>query len=73
VKMLNHENLKNAILLVFANKQDVKGALTVAEVSDGLGLHTVKDHNYHIQGCCALTGEGLYQGMDWIVTQVKEK
>jgi len=72
-KMLNHEHLKNAILLVFANKQDLKGALTVAEVSDALGLHTIKDHNYHIQGCCALTGEGLYQGMDWMVTQIRGK
>jgi len=71
-KMLNHEHLRNSILLVFANKQDLKNAMTVAEISDILGLHNHKNHTYHIQACCALTGEGLYQGMDWIVQQVKK-
>lgn len=37
-KMLSHENLKSAVVLVFANKQDLKGAMTSAEVSDALGL-----------------------------------
>jgi len=71
-KMLSHENLKSAKVLVFANKQDLKSAMTPAEVSEGLGLHNYKNHHYHIQQCCALTGEGLYEGMDWIVAQMKE-
>jgi signal recognition particle receptor subunit beta len=50
--------LKNAKLLVFANKQDLKGAMSVAEISEYLGLSGLKTHTYHIQGCCALTGEG---------------
>jgi len=33
------QQLKNAILLVYANKQDVKGAMTAAEISDALSLH----------------------------------
>eukprot|EP01117_Protostelium_nocturnum_P003603 TRINITY_DN1480_c0_g1_i9.p1 TRINITY_DN1480_c0_g1~~TRINITY_DN1480_c0_g1_i9.p1 ORF type:complete len:202 (-),score=21.20 TRINITY_DN1480_c0_g1_i9:449-1054(-) len=70
VKMLDHEHLKNALLLVFANKQDLKGAMTVAEISTALGLHNHKDHANHIQACCALTGEGLFQGMDWIVEKL---
>jgi hypothetical protein len=32
--------------------------MTSAELSDALNLHAVKDHNWHIQACCALTGEG---------------
>jgi len=71
-KMLNHEHLKNSKLLVFANKQDLKGAMTSAEISEILGLGNIKDHSYHIQGCCALTGDGLTEGMDWIVQQVKK-
>jgi signal recognition particle receptor subunit beta len=47
------------VLLLFANKQDVKGAMTVAEISDALALHTIKkDHSWHIQESCALTGMG---------------
>lgn len=45
-------------MLIFVNKQDIKGAMTPAEVSEALGLHNIKEHTYHIQGCCALTGDG---------------
>ncbi|MBN3325457.1 NEBU protein, partial [Atractosteus spatula] len=58
-KMLAHEDLKKAGLLIFANKQDVKGCMTVAEISQYLKLTSVKDHQWHIQACCGLTGEGL--------------
>ncbi|KTF85335.1 hypothetical protein cypCar_00006444 [Cyprinus carpio] len=54
----NTEDLKKAGLLIFANKQDVKGCMTVAEISQSLQLTSVKDHQWHIQACCALTGEG---------------
>jgi len=52
------QDLKKAALLVFANKQDVRGAMTSVEVSHHLGLTRIKDHDWHIQSCCALTGEG---------------
>jgi len=41
-KMLGNDTLTGSILLVFANKQDVKGAMTAAEISDALSLHDVK-------------------------------
>jgi len=52
------QDLKKAALLVYANKQDVRGAMTAAEISQQLGLTRIKDHTWHIQACCALTGEG---------------
>ncbi|XP_078084091.1 ADP-ribosylation factor-like protein 5A isoform X1 [Mustelus asterias] len=58
-KMLAHEDLKKAGLLIFANKQDVKECMTVAEISQYLKLTSIKDHQWHIQACCALTGEGF--------------
>ena len=54
----NWKALKNSKLLVFANKNDLKGAMTAAEISEFVGLETIKDHAWHIQSCCALTGEG---------------
>jgi len=50
--------LKKAAVLIFANKQDLKGAMSSAEISQQLNLTSVKDHIWHIQACCALTGEG---------------
>ncbi|KAG8248119.1 ADP-ribosylation factor-like protein 5B [Homalodisca vitripennis] len=58
-RMLNHEELSKAALLVFANKQDVKGAMTAAEISRQLDLTAIKKHQWHIQSCCALSGEGF--------------
>ncbi|XP_045687705.1 ADP-ribosylation factor-like protein 5A isoform X1 [Phyllostomus hastatus] len=70
-KMLAHEDLRKAGLLVFANKQDVKECMTVAEISQCLKLTSIKDHQWHIQACCALTGEGLCQGLEWMMSRLK--
>uniref|UniRef100_H3B685 ARF like GTPase 5C n=2 Tax=Latimeria chalumnae TaxID=7897 RepID=H3B685_LATCH len=70
-KMLAHEELRNAAVLVFANKQDVKNSMTAAEISGLLTLTSIKDHPWHIQGCCALTGEGLPAGLDWMRSKIK--
>lgn len=70
-RMLATEDLKKAAVLVFANKQDLKGAMTAAEISQQLNLTSIKDHGWHIQSCCALTGEGLYQGLEWITNHLR--
>ncbi|CAK7340109.1 unnamed protein product [Dovyalis caffra] len=42
-----------------------KGAMTPMEVCEGLGLFELKNRKWHIQGTCALRGDGLYEGLDW--------
>lgn len=69
---LAHEDLNKSSLLVFANKQDIKNSMTAAEISQQLNLTSIKEHPWHIQACCALTGEGLYQGLEWIVSNIKK-
>ena len=66
--MLNEEELKDAALLVFANKQDQPGVLSAAEISEALKLPRLKDRNWSISGCSAVTGQGefcLYGGLCW--------
>ncbi|KAK4434063.1 ADP-ribosylation factor-like protein 5 [Sesamum alatum] len=72
-KLLPNEDLQSAVVLVFANKQDLKDAMTPAEITDALSLHSIKNHDWHIQACCALTGEGLYDGLGWIAQRVAGK
>jgi len=72
-RLVAHEDLQKASLLVLANKQDIKNSMTAAEISQSLNLTSIKDHAWHIQACCALTGEGLYQGLEWIVSNIKKK
>lgn len=69
---ISHEDLQRASLLVFANKQDIKNSMSAAEISQQLNLTSIKEHAWHIQACCALTGEGLYQGLEWIVSNIKK-
>jgi ADP-ribosylation factor-like protein 1 len=69
--MLDEEDLRDAILLVFANKQDQKGALNAQEVSDALGLPDLRNRQWSIQETSALQGKGLFEGFDWLVTSIK--
>lgn len=64
--MLAEEELKNVPVLVFANKQDMAGALSPAEISDKLGLAgQEKGREWSVRGSCATKGEGLEEGLDW--------
>jgi len=65
-KMLREDELKDAVLLVFANKQDLPGAMSVSEMTDKLGLHSVGARKWYIQSTCATSGDGLYEGLDWL-------
>jgi ADP-ribosylation factor-like protein 1 len=69
--MLEEEDLSSAILLVFANKQDQKGAMNAEQISDALGLPEVRNRQWSIQETSALKGKGLFEGFDWLVTCIK--
>ncbi|XP_037446082.1 ADP-ribosylation factor-like [Triticum dicoccoides] len=64
--------MSKSIILVLANKQDLKGSMSPAEVSEGLGLHDLKNKIWHIQGACAIRGEGIYDGLDWLASTLKQ-
>ena len=60
-------------VLVFANKQDLPGALSEAQVSEGLGLHQIKTRQWSIFKTSAIKGEGLWEGMDWLSNTLKSR
>ncbi|KAK3756765.1 hypothetical protein RRG08_019257 [Elysia crispata] len=59
-------------VVVVANKQDLPGALTTAEIADGLDLHKLKDRKWFVQGACATTGDGICESMVELARLVKE-
>ena len=65
-RIINEDKLKEVVFLVYANKQDLPNAMTVAEVTDKLGLCPIRGRIWFIQGSCATTGDGLYEGLDWL-------
>jgi ADP-ribosylation factor-like protein 2 len=70
-QLLQQEKLQGASLLIFANKQDISGASTMAEISELLQLKSIEgDRHWHIESCSAMTKKGLKEGIDWIVNDI---
>merc|ERR1712040_29557 len=65
-KMINEDEMRDAVVLVFANKQDLPNAMPAAEITEKLGLHNLRNRQWFIQSACATTGDGLYEGLDWL-------
>lgn len=99
--MLNEDELRDSILLVFANKQDLPQAMNAAEMTDKLGLSSLRHRQWYIQvrahtvsllgmscraqpqrdlpspqhhqACCATSGDGLYEGLDWLSAALQKR
>ncbi|KAI4330264.1 hypothetical protein MLD38_028564 [Melastoma candidum] len=69
-RMLSEDELRTAKLLVFANKQDLPNAMSVSEITDKLGLHSLRSRHWFIQAACATSGQGLYEGLDWLSSNI---
>jgi GTPase SAR1 family protein len=72
-KLMEEVELKDAVVLVYANKQDMPEALGVQEVADALELTNVRSHTWYIQACSAQSGEGVKEGLDWLATKLAAK
>ncbi|KAL4435158.1 hypothetical protein ABPG74_003651 [Tetrahymena malaccensis] len=72
-KLLKNEQLKNAVFLIFANKQDIDGAMTADQIAEKYKLSDIKTHSWHIQACSAVKNTGLGEGLDWVVDKILEK
>mmetsp|Transcript_63121 Transcript_63121/g.121605 ORF Transcript_63121/g.121605 Transcript_63121/m.121605 type:complete len:181 (+) Transcript_63121:47-589(+) len=65
--MLDEEDLKGVTLLVFANKQDLPGSMSAADVSESLGLTELRSRQWAIFQTSAVKGSGINEGLDWLV------
>jgi ADP-ribosylation factor protein 1 len=60
------QQLRDTSLLVYANKQDMPNALSIKDIVELLELNKLRNRQWFIQGTNAITGEGLYEGLDWL-------
>ncbi|KAI1714505.1 ADP-ribosylation factor family domain-containing protein [Ditylenchus destructor] len=70
-RIINDREMKDAIILVFANKQDLPDAMKPNEIQDKLGLMRLRDRNWYVQPSCATSGEGLIEGLTWLSSNCK--
>uniref|UniRef100_A0A8C2Z5Y2 Uncharacterized protein n=1 Tax=Cyclopterus lumpus TaxID=8103 RepID=A0A8C2Z5Y2_CYCLU len=72
--MLNILNEKKTCITELSPlSQDLPNAMNAAEITDKLGLHSLRHRNWYIQATCATSGDGLYEGLDWLANQLKNK
>lgn len=69
--MTQEDKMVAVPLLVLANKQDLLQALPASEIAAALNLCLVRDRAWQIQGCSARSGDGLMEGMEWLIRQLK--
>lgn len=72
-RIILDREMKEALLLVFANKQDIPGSMTPTEVSEKLRLAQLKERVWNVVPSCATTGEGLLEGLSWLSNNVKSQ
>mmetsp|Transcript_44940 Transcript_44940/g.71114 ORF Transcript_44940/g.71114 Transcript_44940/m.71114 type:complete len:183 (+) Transcript_44940:59-607(+) len=73
MKILSEDEMRDAAVLVFANKQDLPNSMTAAEVTEKLGLRRIQQRRWYIQSACATSGDGLYEGLDWLSRTLSSK
>ncbi|XP_074286285.1 ADP-ribosylation factor-like [Silene latifolia] len=64
--ILGQNELRNAAVLILANKQDLPNAMCASEVANNLGLHLLCQRTWFIQNASAISGQGLYEGLNWL-------
>ena len=72
-RMLQDDELRNAAVLVLANKQDLPNAMSINEITQRLKLNQLRNRKWYIQSTCATTGDGLYEGLDWLATTIQKQ
>ena len=71
--ILEEEELQDAVVLVYANKQDLPNALSELEITEQLELADIQNRQWAIFKTSALKGEGLWEGMEWLSNTLKQK
>lgn len=69
--LLRADEMSNAAALILANKQDLPHAMTASMLVEKLDLNRLRNR-WCIQGCCAVNGQGLCEGLDWLGTALKK-
>ncbi|RUS22621.1 putative ADP ribosylation factor 1 [Endogone sp. FLAS-F59071] len=72
--LFREDELKDAAMLVLANKQDLPNAMSPGELADALGLADMgRGRSWHVRGTSATSGDGLHEGMEWLAKTLKSR
>ncbi|TKC47059.1 hypothetical protein EI555_016042 [Monodon monoceros] len=72
-KMLQEDELRDAVFLLFASKQDLPNATAISEMTDKLGPWSLCNRTWYVQATCATQGTRLYEGLDWLSNELSKR
>jgi len=72
-KILESDELEGIPVLVLANKRDLPCAFGASEIMTKLDLNLLKGHSWFVQETSATSGEGLYEGLNWLADILTKK
>jgi len=70
--MLKDDMLKDVLVLVFLNKQDMDTAKKPNEMIKRLELSSIRQ-KWYAQACVGTKGDGLFDGLDWLSNELRKK
>lgn len=72
-QLLTHPDIlsRNIPILFFANKMDLRDALSDVGVSAALALDSITNKSWHICSSNALKGDGVVDGIEWLSSAIK--
>ena len=72
-RLLSNEELANCDLLVYANKQDLPDAMNRKQIAKEMELEKIRDRKWCVMPSVAVTGDGLYEGLNWVADVILKK
>lgn len=70
--MLRVNELKDSVVLVFANKQDLPDAIAPGDLALRLRLHDLHQR-WTVHGVCATNGHGVLEGMELLYRMIRQR
>ena len=71
--VVENEEMVRVPVLIFANKQDIEGSASTSLVAEKLCLSKIKDRPCAVQGSCAISGDGVHEGLNQLSEMIKEQ
>ena len=65
-ELMIEDDLREAYLLFFADKQDSSEAISVHEIHELFRFDELPERVWKLQTCSSSSGDGLYEGLEWL-------
>lgn len=72
-ELLKQEKLIGSTLLIFYNKSDIEGSMSLEDITEFLELKRIKSRHWAILPSSGFSGKGLLQGMKWLVDEISSR